>query len=59
MKLKHADGHVVLFQCKFFYLFVLAEENFCTNQEDCLAAAKDQGYAAGGKGYYFDVRGLR
>ena len=50
---------MVLLHCSnLTFSFVLAEENFCTNQEDCLAAAKDQGYAAGGKGYDFDVRNL-
>ena len=52
--------HMLMLHCSnLILLFALAEENFCTNQEDCLAAAKDQGYAAGGKGYYFDVQGLR
>ena len=49
---------VPLYCSNLSFLFVLAEENFCTNQEDCRAAAKDQGYAAGGKGYDFDVRNL-
>ena len=35
------------------FLFYIAVEATCTNQKDCLAAAKDLGYAAGGKGFNF------
>ena len=35
------------------FLFYIAVEATCTNQKDCLAAAKDLGYTAGGRGYNF------
>ena len=38
------------------FLFYIAVEATCTNQKDCLAAAKDLGYTAGAIGYNFDVQ---